>query len=127
VGDRLQILVLDDSELALEVIAAALREAGFGVRAVASLPAFELAMEAALPDVIVTDLQMPEVTGDNVCRLLKRLHDTEAIPIIICSSLDEEAIAPLAARAGADGYVSKQGGPEALVARLTALTEEVVF
>jgi DNA-binding NarL/FixJ family response regulator len=52
---------------------------------------------------------------------------TAKIPVIICSSAPEAELAEVARTAGADGYVSKEAGPEALPAKLHALCEEIIF
>ncbi|MBI5478742.1 MAG: response regulator [Deltaproteobacteria bacterium] len=125
--DRLRILVLDDSPLALDMATHALRAAGFEVRGVSSVAEFDLLLSEYNPDLILTDVQMPELSGDQICRVLKQFLQTKAIPVVLFSTLDETELAVLARRSGADGYVSKRGGPEQIVERIRKLTEEILF
>ena len=77
--------------------------------------------------VIVTDLYMPDMSGAELCRWLRQQITTARTPIIICSSAPDRELEQVVRDAGADGFVSKQEGPEALPARLRALCEEIVF
>ncbi len=125
--EQLRVLVLDDSSFARELVSEGLREAGFVVEAVASLTEFDAALEHRPPHVILMDVQMPEVNGDNVCRLLKHLHETKSIPVVLYSTLPDDELARLAERAGADAYVSKSHGLAGIIARIDELTQEIVF
>lgn len=120
-------VLIDDSEIVLAVLAPLLTEAGFEVRAVSSLRRFVNAVMDWKPHVIVTDLYMPEMTGAELCTWLRKQVETAKTPIIICSSAPDEELARVAKQVGADGYVSKHAGPEALPARLRALCDEILF
>lgn len=125
--DQLRILVLDDSEFALELVGEGLRGAGFTVETAGSLPAFDDAVARQPPDVVLIDVHMPEVQGDNVCRLLKHLHETKSIPVVLYSTLADEELEQLAARAGADAWVSKRHGLAGIVACVESLTGNMLF
>jgi DNA-binding response OmpR family regulator len=124
---KLKILILDDSEIVLNMASLALSDAGYEVFTASSLPEFDKILEEQSPDLILTDIKMPEISGDNVCRVLKAKFDTHMIPIVLFSTLGEEELSQLAERSGADGYVCKSQGMEEIVKRVQELTEEIVF
>lgn len=126
-NERHRIVVIDDSELVLAAIEPMLESAGFEVRGVSSLRRFLNAVLDWKPDLIVTDLYMPEMSGADLCTWLRQQVQTAKIPIIICSSAPSEQLEEVVRQVGADGYVSKQAGPHALSAKLHALCEEIIF
>jgi CheY-like chemotaxis protein len=73
------------------------------------------------PDIILTDVEMPEAAGDELCRILRGNIATANTPILLFSSLDPAILAERAAAAGADGFVCKTDGPAALQATLEKL------
>ena len=122
-----RLVLIDDSEIVLAVMVPVLTEAGFDVRAVSSLRKFLNVVLDWKPHLIVTDLYMPEMSGAELCTWLRKQVQTAKTPVIICSSAPDEELAEVARTAGADGYVSKQAGPDALPAKLHALCEEIIF
>lgn len=122
-----RIVMIDDSEIQLEVAARVLEDAGFEVRAVSSLRRFVNAVLDWKPNLIVTDLHMPEMSGAQLCAWLRQQVETAKTPIIICSSAEDSELERVARAVGADGYVSKAAGPAALPAKLHALCDEIVF
>lgn len=122
-----RLVLIDDSEIVLAVMVPVLTEAGFDVRAVSSLRKFLNVVLDWKPHLIVTDLYMPEMSGAELCTWLRKQVQTAKTPVIICSSAPDEELAEVARTAGADGYVSKQSGPDALPAKLHALCEEIIF
>jgi len=132
-GDELQgsnvkrLVLIDDSEITLAVMVPILTAAGFEVRGVSSLRQFVNAVLDWKPHLVVTDLYMPEMSGAELCAWLRNQHETARTPVIICSSAPDEKLEEVARKVGADGYVSKQAGPEALPEKLHALCEEILF
>jgi CheY-like chemotaxis protein len=122
-----RLVLIDDSELTLSVMTPILIQAGFEVRAVSSLRRFLNAVLDWKPHLIVTDLYMPEMSGAELCTWLRQQVQTAKTPVIICSSAPDHELAEVVRDVGADGYVSKEAGPEALAAKLHALCEEIVF
>jgi chemotaxis family two-component system response regulator PixH len=122
-----RIVVIDDSEIVLAALSLVLGDAGFEVRTVNNLRHLLNAVLDWKPQLIVTDLYMPGMTGAEVCAWLRKQPATARIPIVICSSAPTDELARVARDVTADGYVSKEDGPEALAAKLHALCEEIVF
>jgi two-component system KDP operon response regulator KdpE len=114
-GER--ILVCDDDPQIRRALRLVLAEAGYEVLAAADgEEALDVAAVQA-PHVAIVDLVLPDVSGIEVC---SRLREWSAMPIIVLSALDEEAIKIEALDRGADDYVTKPFGPGELVARVQA-------
>lgn len=122
-----RLVLIDDSEIVLAVMTPVLTEAGFDVRAVSSLRKFVNAVMDWKPHMIVTDLYMPEMSGAELCTWLRNHVETAKTPVIICSSAPDAELERVAKQVGADGFVSKNAGPEALPAKLHALWEEILW
>jgi CheY-like chemotaxis protein len=125
--DSRRLLLIDDSEIALAYAESVLLDVGFDVRAVSSLGAFQNVLADWKPHLIVTDLYMPEMNGAELCQWLRRQVATARIPIVICSSAPDEELAQVARQVGADAYLSKLGGLDALPERLTTLCDEILW
>ena len=109
------VLVVEDTLSELELISNYLRESGYTV--ILATDAKE-ALNKALkqkPDVVVTDVVMPGMSGFELCRKLKNNPATEKLPIIICSSKNQEIDRFWGMKQGADVYVTKPFTREQLV------------
>ncbi len=101
------ILIVEDSPSELELMSHYLKESGYNViKASGAKEALEKAL-LQNPDVIVTDVVMPGMSGFELCRSLKRNPATQKVPIVICSSKNQEIDRLWAMRQGADAYVTK--------------------
>jgi two-component system torCAD operon response regulator TorR len=114
------ILVMDDSSIVLDTLRAVLEASGYGVTTVASLSELESARASIHPDLFILDVQMPEAFGDDVARVLREVKSVQA-PILLFSSLNEDALAARAKDAELAGYVSKNAGLDALLERVSTL------
>ena len=122
-----RIIFIDDSEITREMIRAALADAGHVVQVAENLLNFDQRLAEFNPDIILTDVNMPEIRGDEICKVLKTKYDTANIPIVLFSSKDTDELAELAERAGADGFVSKQQGFDKLIEKIDELVGEILF
>jgi two-component system, chemotaxis family, response regulator PixH len=109
------ILIVEDSPSELELMSYFLTESGYNV-----IPATgaKEALEKALlqqPDVIVTDVVMPGMSGFELCRYLKKNPATQKVPIVICSSKNQEIDRLWAMKQGADAYLTKPYTREQLI------------
>lgn len=101
------ILIVEDSPSELELMSHYLQESGYNViQATGAKEALEKAL-LQQPDVIVTDVVMPGVSGFELCRYLKKNPGTEKVPIVICSSKNLEIDRLWGMRQGADAYLTK--------------------
>lgn len=116
------IFVLDDSEIVLELVRTELTEAGFVVRATSDLAELEQLRSSSSPDLVLLDVQMPELFGDDIGMVLRDVHKLTC-PIYLLSSLDPRELTQRAAEAGLDGFISKRDGMPAVVKRVKEILE----
>src|SRR3982751_1638994 len=112
------ILIVDDTPANLNVLSAILGKRGYRVRpAINGALALKAAQKAA-PDLILLDVQMPEMDGYQVCRQLKGDAQTRAIPVIFISALDDVLDKVEAFQAGGVDYITKPFQIEEVLARV---------
>lgn len=116
-SDKPRILVVDDEPQLTRVLRTGLKSRGYDVRAAADgLAGFETFSDWH-PDLVITDLAMPNMDGLELCR---RLRAISQVPIIILSAKGEERIKVQALDIGADDFVTKPFGIDELLARVRA-------
>jgi CheY-like chemotaxis protein len=125
--EKRKILLIDDSEITLAMEKAVLESRGYDVRATSTLMEFEKTLQAWKPDLILTDIHMPEAKGTDICRTLKNEYGTQDIPIVLFSSLPDGELSALAEQVGADGYLSKANGLEALGEKVDELVQAILW
>ena len=114
-NERPRILVVDDEPQLTRVLRTGLKSRGYDVRAAADgLSGFETFMDWK-PDLVITDLAMPEMDGLDLCR---RVRAVSPVPIIVLSAKGEEKTKVEALDIGADDYVTKPFGIDELLARV---------
>jgi CheY-like chemotaxis protein len=79
----LRVLVVDDEDLVRRVIGTLLRRAGFEVDEARDGLEALACLRTALPDLVLTDLDMPRCTGEELCAAIKRDHATTHIPVLL--------------------------------------------
>jgi putative two-component system response regulator len=105
--DKPSILVVDDTPANLQLLASMLKERGYRTRPV---PSGLLALQAALsepPDLILLDINMPEMNGFEVCQSLKADEKLKDIPVIFISALNEVLDKVRAFAVGGVDYITK--------------------
>lgn len=109
------ILIVEDTPSEMELMSLYLRESGYTViNAVSAKEALSKAIEQR-PDVILTDVVMPGMSGFELCRSLKKHPVTERVPIIICTSKNQEIDRLWGMKQGADAYITKPFTREQLI------------
>ena len=126
-AEKKKILLLDDSVITLEMEKAVLEERGYDVAVASNLIEFQAALDAFQPEVILTDLMMPDISGKDIVRVLKQDFHTERIPIVLFSSKPDEELAEISEQAGADGYLSKLHGIEKLGDMVDELVDSIIW
>ncbi len=115
--ERSRILVVDDETQITRVLKTTLTAQGYEVRTASDgESALDLAVDW-LPDLIVTDLSMPRMTGIELCRAVR---ERSQVPIIVLSVRGEEKSKVDALDAGADDYITKPFSVNELLARVRA-------
>ena len=113
------VLIADDDTAICEALERSLRFEGFKVRSAFNCEIAIEEIEKDLPDILILDINMPEVDGIQVTKYLRSL-DID-IPICILSARDEVSDSVSGLEAGADDYVVKPFSFEELLARIHAL------
>lgn len=113
-----RILLVEDEKAIRDAVAAYLESAGYWVTPAAdgqeALDAFSLHQF----DLVILDLMLPKVSGEQVCRIIR---DTSDIPIIMLTAKGEIEDRIVGLELGADDYLVKPFSPRELVARVRAL------
>jgi CheY-like chemotaxis protein len=126
-AEKKRILLLDDSAITLEMEKAVLEDRGYRVAVASNLLEFQAQVEQFQPEVILTDLMMPDISGKDIVRVLKQDFHTEKIPIILFSSKTDEELEPIAEQAGADGFLSKSHGIDKLGDMVDELVDSIIW
>src|SRR6187399_2272308 len=112
------ILIVDDTPANLQVLAGMLKERGYKVRPVPSGQLALLAAERDPPDLILLDINMPEMNGYEVCEHLKADDRLKGVPVIFISALTEQLDKVKAFATGGVDYLTKPFQMEELHARV---------
>src|SRR6202522_1286283 len=115
--DHKHILVVDDESQITRGLRTSLSSHGYDIRVANDGDTALEIMKDWTPDLVITDLAMPNMDGLELCR---RLRAKTQIPIIVLSVRGEEQTKVKALDAGADDYVTKPFGIEELLARVRA-------
>ncbi|MFM7433558.1 MAG: response regulator, partial [Gammaproteobacteria bacterium] len=120
-----QILVVEDEKPIRDMIGFALRRAGFEVREAVDVRAARVELANRRPDLLLVDWMLPEMSGLEFTRQLKRDPDLRDLPIIMLTARAEESDKIAGLEGGADDYVTKPFSPRELVARINAVLRRV--
>jgi two-component system KDP operon response regulator KdpE len=118
-----RVLVVDDEPQILRALQTNLRGAGYDVETAATVEQALAAAAIRPPEAVILDLILPDGSGTDVTRELRRWS---AVPIVVLSAVGDEREKVAALDAGADDYVTKPFGMEELLARLRAALRRVV-
>src|SRR5215813_9967528 len=116
-----RILIVDDSAVNRELLHAYLEGSGHElVDAATGEEALEIA-ERTTCDLVLLDVMMPGIDGFETARRLKQLHVTDFLPVILVTSLADQASRVLGLEAGADEFLSKPVDAQELHVRIRSL------
>jgi two-component system, chemotaxis family, response regulator PixH len=103
----LSVLVVDDVNSDLQLLRGYLEQAGYQVTTATNGADALVKARLHQPDIIVTDLVMPDLTGLELCRQLKREVATANIPVVACTTKDRQMDRTWAKKQGVAAYVVK--------------------
>lgn len=105
------VLIVDDSQTLRQMLIELLQNSGLKViEATNGLEAKEK-IQLKAPDLVITDLIMPQMNGYELCRWIKNDPATQSIPVLICSTKSEEFDRYWGMKQGADAYITKPFHP----------------
>lgn len=104
-----RILIVDDSEMTAKIIEADLVAKGFEVHTAdtADKATKIILKKQTRPDLVLLDVRMPQVNGEQFCRFIKSNSLFKGIKVLLCSGENVEELQRICREAGADGYVAK--------------------
>ncbi len=123
---RRQLLLIEDDPGVTEVLTRRLSQAGFDVRAEMRGTAGLTAAMQHRPDVIILDLKLPDISGYEVCRELRKLYHRWDVPILMLTGLDQPVDQLRGFARGADAYLTKPYDPVELLQTIQLLLGETV-
>ena len=115
------ILVVDDSEVVRKLVQYQLSDAGYTVLMAADGATGLKMVKDNKPDLVILDVQMPEMDGYEACRRLRQIHGLSHTPVIMVTSLSNIASMQAGFEAGADDYITKPFKPAELQMRVNAI------
>ena len=115
------ILVVEDEDAIREMLVVVLEQAGFAVHAVATAEEAERFLNDTLPDLILLDWMLPNISGVEWARRIRKEEIYQELPIIMLTARGEEEDKIRGFGCGVDDYMTKPFSPRELVARLRAV------
>ncbi len=112
------VLIVDDEENIVELVAHYLKQDGFTTRAAYDGPSGLAAFHQEAPSVVILDLMLPGLPGTEVCREIRKVSE---VPILMLTARDDIVDKVVGFELGADDYLTKPFQPKELVARVKAL------
>jgi two-component system phosphate regulon response regulator PhoB len=116
-----QILVVEDERPIREMIAFGLRRAGFEVREAADARSGRAEVANKRPDLLLVDWMLPDTSGLEFTRGLKRDRETRELPVILLTARADVGDKVAGLEGGADDYITKPFSPRELLARINAV------
>ena len=116
-----RVLIVEDEAPLVTLLRYNLEQEGFEVAEAVDGEEALVRIAEARPDAVLLDWMLPNVSGIEVCRQLRRSPSTRAVPIIMLTARGEETDRVRGLNSGADDYVVKPFSPSELIARLRAV------
>lgn len=117
------VILVDDSAAIRSFFKSALSELNFEVYAEEDPHAALFLMKSIEPDCILSDFEMPNMTGIEFCREVKKIEKFKNTPFVILSMHDNDQYILESLKAGADDYLPKRTNPEVIVAKVKIMIE----
>lgn len=109
------VLIVDDSSTLREMISGLLIKAGMTVLEAEDGEKAKDMISSSPPDLVVLDIVMPNMNGYELCRWVKSNDATKDVPVVICSSKNEDFDRYWGMKQGADAYIAKPFRPAEMV------------
>ncbi len=122
-----RVLCIDDSKVILTFISLTLAELGFEVKTFTNPEEALSELEEFAPDCVLTDYEMPEMSGVEVIKKLRANEKTASIPAVVLTSKEDDKLILECINAGATDYLLKKSSAEVIVAKVLLLVESKRF
>jgi len=115
------VLIVEDDRSLTELLAYNLDDAGFRTHVVSNGEEVVPTISEEPPDLVILDWMLPNLSGIEICRQIRRNEVTKGMPVIMLTAKGEEADRIRGLDTGADDYVVKPFSPSELIARIKAV------
>ncbi len=116
-----KVLIVDDSQTLRQTVFELLTKQGIKVIEATDGLEAQKKLQEIVPDLVITDLIMPQMNGYELCRWIKNNPSTEKVPVLICSTKSEEFDRYWGMKQGADAYLTKPFQPAELLKTIKVL------
>lgn len=123
-NDQKLILIVDDLEENRTLLQRALKSSGYATESAASGLEALSKLSQRLPDLVLLDWMMPQLSGLETLRAIRERHSSSRLPVIMCTAIGEEMSVVAALNAGANDYMTKPISLPILRARMLAHLEQ---
>jgi two-component system, OmpR family, phosphate regulon response regulator PhoB len=120
-----RILIVEDEKAIRDMIAFGLKRAGYEVQEAEDSRQARAHIVDTRPDLMLVDWMLPDTSGLELTRSLKRAKDTQEIPVIMLTARSEEQDKVAGLEGGADDYITKPFSPRELLARVQAMLRRI--
>ncbi len=120
-----KVLVVDDSPMVLEMVSAHLKQHGMDVMEANNGAEAVEKLKVSTPDLVVTDVVMPQMNGYELCRWIKNNASTKDVPVVMCTTKSEEFDKYWGMKQGADAYLTKPYHPPELIKTIKQLLSQI--
>lgn len=117
------VLIVDDSQTLRQMLLELLQGNGLQVMEASNGIEAKAMIQSNAPDLVITDLIMPEMNGYELCRWIKNDPAAQKIPVLICSTKSEEFDRYWGMKQGADAYITKPFHPPELLKTVKQLLQ----
>ena len=120
------IVIVEDSELVIQMLTMVCQGAGHEVTSHQSFDEAAEYLRGHVPDLIITDLNLPDVPDDDTIAQLQAIEGLEHTPIIVVSGRPRQELEAIASASGAQGALSKDDGMPVVSAELPPMIDTLV-
>lgn len=120
-----RILIVDDEPDVTELVSYQLRAKGYTVEALNNPTQSISRIRTFQPDLIILDVMMPDISGIQICRMLRADPKSKAIPVVFLTARAEEADRVLGLEVGGDDYICKPFSVKELTLRVQGLLRRI--
>ncbi|MFN3480342.1 MAG: response regulator [Thermodesulfovibrionales bacterium] len=110
-----KVIVIDDEPFILMMIEDKLRRSGIQVITLRESSNAMPIIKKEMPDLIILDWMMPELSGIDLCKMIKSDNDLKEIPVFMLTAKGQDADKQLGLKSGAIQYITKPFSPRALL------------
>jgi twitching motility two-component system response regulator PilH len=120
------VLIVDDSQTLRQMLSDLLQKNGIKVVEATNGVEAKEQIQVKAPDLVITDLIMPQMNGYELCRWIKNEPTTQNLPVLICSTKSEEFDRYWGMKQGADAYITKPFHPPELIKTVKKLLRDAL-